>query len=174
LIKQTNTRVVKWSDGSKTLYIGKEAFGMKEPKLPDYHHLFIRHRWSEKDSYYEMHGVINKKVTLNASRDAYRKQLQKLQLKHALMSSKKRSSIFTVGSTDPKLEKQAKEKFEESKANIRAEFSTGKGTKKKDSLNPEYLELGADEDYEGRDYDEEGEKEAEKRIMNVKRGKKFR
>lgn len=134
MTRQSNSRMIKWSDGTKTLYIGKEAFGIKESNLPNHHHLFIRHKWSENDSYYEMHGNIKRKLTFNASKDTYRKEMQKLQLRRALTITKKKSSLFTVGSADPRLEKQEKEKFERNKSDLQNEYSGSLKIKKKQNL----------------------------------------
>ncbi|XP_014408910.2 RNA polymerase-associated protein LEO1-like isoform X1 [Camelus ferus] len=42
-IKESNTRIVKWSDGSLSLHLGNEVFDVyKAPLLGNYNHLFVR------------------------------------------------------------------------------------------------------------------------------------
>ncbi|KAL0601095.1 RNA polymerase-associated protein LEO1 [Plecturocebus cupreus] len=42
-IKESNARMVKWSDGSMSLHLGNEVFDVyKDPLLGNYNHLFIR------------------------------------------------------------------------------------------------------------------------------------
>ena len=43
LVKESNARVVKWSDGSYSLHLGNEIFDVyKQPLQSDFNHLFIR------------------------------------------------------------------------------------------------------------------------------------
>lgn len=43
MVKESNTRVVKWSDGSMSLHLGNEIFDVyKQPLQGDHNHLFIR------------------------------------------------------------------------------------------------------------------------------------
>lgn len=43
MIKESNTRIVKWSDGSMSLHLGNEIFDVyKQPLQGDHNHLFIR------------------------------------------------------------------------------------------------------------------------------------
>lgn len=42
-VKESNTRIVKWSDGSMSLHLGSEIFDVyKQPLQGDHNHLFIR------------------------------------------------------------------------------------------------------------------------------------
>merc|ERR1719234_1485841 len=42
-IKESNARIVKWSDGSLSLHLGSEIFDVhKQPLQSDFNHLFIR------------------------------------------------------------------------------------------------------------------------------------
>ena len=42
-IKESNARIVKWSDGSYSLHLGNEIFDVhKQPLQSDFNHLFIR------------------------------------------------------------------------------------------------------------------------------------
>ncbi len=41
--RESNTRVVRWSDGSMSLYLGSEIFDIsKQPLQGEYSHLFVR------------------------------------------------------------------------------------------------------------------------------------
>lgn len=43
MVKESNTRIVKWSDGSMSLHLGNEIFDVyKQPLQGDHNHLFIR------------------------------------------------------------------------------------------------------------------------------------
>lgn len=43
MIKESNTRIIKWSDGSMSLHLGNEIFDVyKQPLQGDHNHLFIR------------------------------------------------------------------------------------------------------------------------------------
>lgn len=41
-VKQSNARVVEWSDGTKSLYLGSEIFDVNEKSIGECGHLFIR------------------------------------------------------------------------------------------------------------------------------------
>ncbi|XP_050526264.1 another transcription unit protein [Daktulosphaira vitifoliae] len=43
LVKESNARIIKWSDGSMSLHLGSEIFDVyKQPLVGDHNHLFIR------------------------------------------------------------------------------------------------------------------------------------
>jgi RNA polymerase-associated protein LEO1 len=158
-IRQSNARIVKWSDNTKTLFVGKEAFGIKESKLPDQHHLFARHK-IEPESYYEMHGLIKKKITINASKATYMNQLEKLKLRNSLMFNKKKSSLLTLTTTDP------------GKQDKTSDDPIPLKEKDKQPLTGTFLEDGAVDPSENvREINEEKEKEAEKRMNRIKKRK---
>jgi len=42
-VRESNARVVRWSDGSMSLYLGSEIFDIsKQPLQGEYSHLFVR------------------------------------------------------------------------------------------------------------------------------------
>uniref|UniRef100_A0A915DY31 Uncharacterized protein n=1 Tax=Ditylenchus dipsaci TaxID=166011 RepID=A0A915DY31_9BILA len=41
-IKESNAKIVKWSDGTMSLYLGNEIFDVEKDKIPDHNHLYIR------------------------------------------------------------------------------------------------------------------------------------
>lgn len=41
-VPQSNARVVEWSDGTKSLYLGSEIFDLNEKPMPECSHLYIR------------------------------------------------------------------------------------------------------------------------------------
>jgi len=62
VVKESNTRVVKWSDGSMHLFVGKEAFDIHEQEFKDHHHLFIRQRKDlNSEAFLQCHGLLEKK-----------------------------------------------------------------------------------------------------------------
>ena len=59
--RQSNARLVKWSDGSMTLHVGNEALTAKEIAMAEGStHLYAKH----KNSALECHGVLRQKLTL--------------------------------------------------------------------------------------------------------------
>ncbi|CAF5174805.1 unnamed protein product, partial [Rotaria sp. Silwood1] len=46
-IRESNTRLVRWSDGSLSLHVGKEIFDVSKANIQsDHNHLFVRHQKS--------------------------------------------------------------------------------------------------------------------------------
>jgi len=41
-IKESNAKIVRWSDGTMSLYLGNEIFDVEKQKIVDFNHLFIR------------------------------------------------------------------------------------------------------------------------------------
>ena len=66
--RQSNARVVTWSDGSMTLHVGSEVLVAQQVPIPEgTTHLYTRHQ----GSHLECHGVLKHKLTLApASRDS--------------------------------------------------------------------------------------------------------
>ncbi|KAF5925418.1 hypothetical protein HPG69_001864 [Diceros bicornis minor] len=67
-IKESNARVVKWSDGSLSLHLGSEVFDVYKAPLQDNHsHLFVR-----EDTGLQGQAVFKSKLTFRCSRTQIR------------------------------------------------------------------------------------------------------
>ncbi|XP_017084730.2 LOW QUALITY PROTEIN: another transcription unit protein [Drosophila eugracilis] len=63
---ESNSRIVRWSDGSETFHVGGEVFDvMHHPVTDDHNHLYVR-----LDSLYQSHGTIKDKMTLRPKLDS--------------------------------------------------------------------------------------------------------
>ncbi|KAH8243718.1 hypothetical protein KR032_009749, partial [Drosophila birchii] len=65
-IKESNARIVRWSDGSETFHVGAEVFDVTHHKvIDDKNHLYVR-----LDSCYQPQGSITDKMTLRPKLDS--------------------------------------------------------------------------------------------------------
>lgn len=86
--KESNARMVRWSDGSMTLHVGSEVLAAHSTSMGEGHtHLYIRH----KGSHLECHGVLRKKLGLrpvsldSSTHRALTKKINKLHTKERRM-----------------------------------------------------------------------------------------
>eukprot|EP01125_Pyxidicula_operculata_P016098 TRINITY_DN5510_c0_g1_i1.p1 TRINITY_DN5510_c0_g1~~TRINITY_DN5510_c0_g1_i1.p1 ORF type:complete len:348 (-),score=102.07 TRINITY_DN5510_c0_g1_i1:195-1199(-) len=161
LIKESNTRLVKWSDGSMHLFVGNDIYDVVlQPFKGDEHHLFIRQRKDQqKDSFLECHGLMTRKMLVTP------KNFSSIPKKQNIASDKKRKRKTLVGKlNDPEKEKEAKEKTEEKMIELRNQYGRHMQSSRMRGLDSDFLQQGADE------YDEEQERQAENRILAAKRG----
>uniref|UniRef100_A0A2I3SWC9 RNA polymerase-associated protein LEO1 n=1 Tax=Pan troglodytes TaxID=9598 RepID=A0A2I3SWC9_PANTR len=96
-IKESNARIVKWSDGSMSLHLGNEVFDVyKAPLLGNYNHLFIR-----EDTGLQGQAVFKSKLTFRPhSRDSA--TYRKMTLPLANRSSKtQKIRILPMAGRDP-------------------------------------------------------------------------
>jgi len=102
--KQSNARVVTWSDGSMTLHVGSEVLVAQQVSIPEGStHLYTRH----KGSNLECHGVLKQKMTLApASRQS--KTHQVLMHKIARTHTGKGKKVQVIATTEDPEGKQAK------------------------------------------------------------------
>jgi len=158
--KESNTRFVKWSDGSMHLFVGKEAFGVQQQDFKDHHHLFIRQRKDmNSESFLQCQGILEKKIIVNPidnvaqlKKDA----LQKMKNAKTLEANRERRQ-FVASTNDPEKEKKQKEQMESNRSELKRKFG------REQDLSKEFLE-------QDNDYDEEKEKASEARIMAAKKG----
>jgi RNA polymerase-associated protein LEO1 len=159
VIRESNARVVRWTDGSMHLFVGKEAFGIHEQEFKDYHHLFIRQRKDpNSEAFLQCHGILEKKMVLIPTDNSQIKKetLQKLKNLKSLETSGIRRQ-FVASTNDPEKEKRQKEQLEDSKSDLRKQFGINQ------ELSVDMLELNVGD----RD-EEEKEKAREARIMAAK------
>ena len=110
--RQSNARLVKWSDGSMTLHVGNEALTAKEIAMAEGStHLYAKH----KNSALECHGVLRQKLTLApASRHSKTHQALSKDIAKNHTKTKRIQSYTTV--EDPERKKEDDEKaWEESR-----------------------------------------------------------
>lgn len=63
--RQSNARLVRWSDGSMTLHVGGEVLLAQQVPIPEGStHLYTRHANRGQGANLECHGVLNQKMTL--------------------------------------------------------------------------------------------------------------
>jgi hypothetical protein len=63
----SNTRIVKWSDGSMTMHLGAETLELNQSKLPEnLHHLFVKQMATDGQPIIEAHGIMSSKLTFKA------------------------------------------------------------------------------------------------------------
>ncbi|XP_065878560.1 protein LEO1 homolog [Euphorbia lathyris] len=185
---QSNTRFVRWSDGSLQLLIGNEVLDISlQDDRHDQTHLFLRHNKSLLQS----QGRISRKMRFMPSSLTSNSH----RLLTALVDSRHRKVYKVkncVTDIDPEREKEEKERAESQtiRANVLLNRKREKVSRKytqtvdrRRQLSPGFLEGALDEDDEP-DYfdarrsrrrfeeDLEVEARAEKRIMNAKKGHK--
>eukprot|EP01132_Coremiostelium_polycephalum_P008254 gene8254-10142_t len=104
-IKESNTRLVKWSDGSCHLFIGSEVLEVREQELGG-DHFYV---YSSQDSFIECEGKIDSRMNIRPT-DIRSKVHQRLSESIA-GRTKKVSKIKSIQTTmDPEKEKELREK----------------------------------------------------------------
>lgn len=180
---ESNSRFVKWSDGSLQLFVGKEAYDVSESDFAlDYHnYLFVKHR-----DFIQCQGAFDRKLVFrphSLGGAAHQK------LSNAIVNRHKKQTKIKVVATnaDPELEK---ERLEKNITNMQKKMD-----KKRKRINPdmssEYIEgYSSEESIEDEDENEgnigaikarfakkkeahrkrskEEEEEAERRILKAK------
>jgi RNA polymerase-associated protein LEO1 len=145
-VRQSNARMIKWSDGSMSLHLGSEVFDVhKQPLQSDYNHLFIR-----QGTGLQGQAVFKTKLTFRPH--STESQTHKKMIMSMVDKSTKQSGIkiiSTVGN-DPETGRWDRMKQEESrlreamrrvsKVNRTKEKGASKG------LSENYLEDGDDSD----------------------------
>jgi len=162
VIKESNARFVKWSDGTMHFFVGKDAFGVQLQDFKDHHHLFIRHtKDMNSESFLQCQGLLEKKVILNPIDNVAqlkKEALLKMRNAKSLESNKDRRQ-FVASTNDPEKEKKQKEQMESNRSELKRKFGRDQ------DLSKEFLEQGVDSAY-----DEEKEKASEARIIAAKKG----
>ncbi|WCJ35853.1 leo1-like family protein [Euphorbia peplus] len=185
---QSNTRFVRWSDGSLQLLIGNEVLDISlQDDRHDQTHLFLRHNKSLLQS----QGRISRKMRFMPSSLTSNSH----RLLTALVDSRHRKVYKVkncVTDIDPEREKEEKERAESQtiRANVLLNRKREKVSRKytqtvdrRRQLSPGFLEDALEEDDQADYYDErrsrrrleedlEVEARAEKRILNAKKGHK--
>ena len=114
--RQSNARVVTWSDGSMTLHVGSEVLVAQQVPIPEgTTHLYTRHQ----GSHLECHGVLKHKLTLApASRDS--KAHQALTHKIARVHTKGQKMQFHSTTEDPAAKHEARQRDYDDKKRLMA------------------------------------------------------
>jgi len=146
VVRQSNARVVKWSDGSLSLHLGNEIFDVhKQPLQSDFNHLFIRQGTG-------LQGQAVFKTKLSFRPHSTESQTHKKMILSMVDKSAKKGGIKVISTVqnDPEMNRWDRMRAEESKLRetMRKE-SKVKRTKEKGAskgLSGGYLEDGEDED----------------------------
>ena len=117
--RQSNARVVKWSDGSMTLYVGNEALNAQQISVPEGStHLYTKH----KDSNLECHGVLRHKLQFApASRHSKTHLALSKDIARNHVKTKKMQMYTTV--EDPEAKKREDERTHQDKLSLKARQS---------------------------------------------------
>ncbi|CAG8732883.1 9706_t:CDS:2, partial [Racocetra fulgida] len=130
--KESNARIIKWSDGSKTLLIGKEQFEISSESLESKHQfLTVPHRGSNT---LELHEKLNEHITFCpiTGSTTHKKLTIAIQSRHA----KQVKTQFVDMNKDPKLIRLQIEAERDKKHNVQKRMANAnrapKGRKKHD------------------------------------------
>ncbi|CAG8775292.1 35796_t:CDS:2, partial [Racocetra persica] len=130
--KESNARIIKWSDGSKTLLIGKEQFEISSESLESKHQfLTVPHRGSNT---LELHEKLNEHITFCpiSGSTTHKKLTIAIQSRHA----KQVKTQFVDMNKDPKLIRLQIEAERDKKHNVQKRMTNAnrapKGRKKHD------------------------------------------
>ncbi|XP_053449105.1 RNA polymerase-associated protein LEO1-like [Nycticebus coucang] len=120
-VKESNTRIVKWSDGSMSLHLGKEVFDVyKAPLQGNCNHLFVR-----EDTGLQGQTIFKSKLTFRPhSTDSATHKKMTLPLANR-NSKKQKIRILPIAGCDPECQRADMMKKEE-----RLRASTHQGSKK--------------------------------------------
>lgn len=114
-VRQSNARMVTWSDGSMTLHVGDEVLTAAPQKVEGGNQLFTRH----KGSNLECHGLVRKKLVLQPAsiKSSTHKALTKRIAKNHVKGSRMQMHTTTI---DPEKKKLDDEKTWEQKNRLQA------------------------------------------------------
>ncbi|XP_057624536.1 RNA polymerase-associated protein LEO1-like [Chionomys nivalis] len=153
-IKESNARIVKWSDGSMSLHLGSEVFDVYKAPLQDNHNqLFIR-----EDTGLRGQAIFKSKLTFRphcADGAAYKK----LTLSFKSPSSKTQIRILPMAGCDPEWPRTEIQKKERRRLSSRRNLHS----KRKDELHSSPNTQQPD----GEDKEEEGEEDTTSRLENT-------
>jgi RNA polymerase-associated protein LEO1 len=179
IVRESNSRIVTWSDGSMSLFVGKECYDIVPSDYRDYRDIYVRQRAeASSESFLQCHGVLSKKLTFNPT-NIEQWRTDTMNFRKAVQKGVKQGSKLvanTQGFADPEEDKRAKELLEEKRSELKEKF-TGKNKRDKEGLSTNFLE--ADDDGEEdtstrRSYDSHKERENESRILAAKKNKRRR
>jgi RNA polymerase-associated protein LEO1 len=181
IVRESNSRVVTWSDGSMSLFVGKECYDIVPSDYRDYRDIYVRQRAeASSESFLQCHGVLSKKLAFNPT-NIEQWRTDTMNFRKAVQKGVKQGSKLvanTQGFADPEEDKRAKEILEEKRAELKEKF-TGKNKNQDKVLSSQFLETD-DVDVEDsgsstrRSYDPHKERENESKIMAAKKNKRRR
>jgi RNA polymerase-associated protein LEO1 len=178
LVKESNARIVNWSNGSMTLHVGSEVYEITVSDLPDFRDIYLRQRPDDRAvSFLQSHGIVSKKMSFNPT-NITKWRNDTMNFRKAVQIGVKQGSRVVAGQNfaDPDEEKRQKEQLEQHKIDLAQEFS--RQTSK--PISEQFLEEDDEIDVEGTDsqysrhYDPAKEKENERKILAAKKGKRNR
>jgi RNA polymerase-associated protein LEO1 len=176
LVRESNARIITWSDGSMSLMVGNESYEVLSSAYPDFRDIYVRQRPdANTESFLQCHGALHKKLTFNPTNiDKWRND--SMNFRKAVQRGVKQGSKLvanTQGFADPEEEKRVKEKLEERRASLSLEFSSKRGRteQRQTTLTEDFLEQSDEEKETGSQTRraDNREKEKEKRALAAKK-----
>jgi len=181
-VRESNSRVVTWSDGSMSLFVGKECYDIVPSDYRDFRDIYVRQRAeASSESFLQCHGVLSKKLAFNPTNiDQWRTDT--MNFRKAVQKGVKQGSKLvanTQGFADPEADKRAKELLEEKRAELKEKFTGRNKRDKMEQLSVAYLEAEDNDDEDTcsatrRSFDPHKERENESKIMAAKKNKRRR
>lgn len=146
-MKESNARIVKWSDGSMSLHLGSEIFDVyKQPLQGDHNHLFIR-----QGTGLQGQAVFRTKLTFRPySTESFTHKKMTMSLADRSQKTSGIKILTQVGS-DPDANRYAKLKKEEEQLRLamRQKATTAKTKRNRESANHNNYREEHDSDDEG-------------------------
>nr|KAF6501022.1 hypothetical protein HJG59_008018 [Molossus molossus] len=146
-VKESNTRIVKWSDGSMSLHLGSEVFDVyKAPLQGNQSHLFVR-----EDSGLQGQAIFKSKLTFRPhSTDYATHKKMTLPLADRCAGTQK-IRILPMAGRDPECQRTEKIKKEEERLRASAHQGTVHLREKQNQQRPSapYQESSSDSEEEG-------------------------
>jgi len=172
--RQSNARLVRWSDGTFTMFIGTEPFTVNATDLPTTRHqIFLRQRKdADSESFLTCHGVLEKRLNIQPKSIDHLKVQAQEHLKKIMEGKKRGRNIYTGGVGDPEKDKIAKEALEESKNQLKQKYAFARDPE----MSREFLEREADQKAEAKilaskknfvDEEEEGDDELQEEMEDI-------
>jgi len=150
--RQSNARLVRWSDGSMTLHVGGEVLVAQQVPIPEGStHLYTRHANRGQGANLECHGVLKQKMTL-APASLHSKTHQALSQNISRVHHKPTRMQMVTMTEDPAGQQRERERTYDEKKKLLARQATrrARGEDMADStLTADFLDADDDEDMEG-------------------------
>ena len=149
LIKQSNSRVVRWSDGSMSLFVGAEEFDILQAPLTGAHsHLYVKHGAGIQGQA----QFLSKMMFRIHSTDSYTHKKLTMRISDRVSKASKAKTLPAVGKNPEAQREELLKKEDERQAATRRRENMQKKMREKSmnkSISTRYLEPDIDEDEEG-------------------------
>lgn len=116
-VKETNARLIRWSDGSETFHVGEEAFDvMHHPVTDDQNQIYMR-----LESCYQTQGAITDKMTLRPKLDSTFGQTHVQGMRNRAMNRPQTGSVKILMDMGANPVKDRERRIKEEMAQLRRE-----------------------------------------------------